>query len=133
MKAVKANMTRGLPHGAWLVACDNSGARTLKLISVKQLKTTRRRAQQAAVGDYIMASVVSGKPDMRKQVVAAIVVRQRRPYMRADGTRIKFEDNAAVVVKDDFGAPKGTRIKGPIAKESAERWPALAKVAKIVV
>ncbi len=133
MKAVKARLTRALPHGAMLLACDNSGARLLRLISVRTLKTVKGRPQQAAVGDYIMASVRAGKPEMRKQVVPAIIVRQKRPYKRPDGTRIKFEDNAAIVVKDEFGTPKGTIIKGPVAKEAAERWPALAKIAKMIV
>ena len=70
---------------------------------------------------------------MRKTVVPAVIVRQKKEYRRPDGTRIKFEDNAAVVLKDDKGNPKGTLIKGPIAKEVVERWPAIAKIAKIVV
>jgi len=133
MKAVKARVTRGLPHGSWILACDNSGARILKVISVKKLKTVKGRYPEAGIGDCIMASVVKGKPDMRKQVVAAVIVRQRRPYRRLDGMRIKFEDNAAVIIKDDLGNPKGTMIKGPIAKEAAERWPLVAKIAKIII
>ena len=60
-------------------------------------------------------------------------IKQKKEYRRADGTRIKFEDNAAIVLKDDKGNPKGTIFKGPIAKEVAERWPAVAKVANMVV
>jgi large subunit ribosomal protein L14 len=70
---------------------------------------------------------------MRKQVVFAVIVRQKREYRRPDGTRVKFEDNAAVVLKDDKGNPKGTIFKGPIAKEAAGRWPAVSKVASIIV
>ena len=70
---------------------------------------------------------------MRKEVVLAVVVRQRRPYRRADGTRIFFADNAAVVLKDDKGNPKGTIFKGPIAKEATSRWPGIAKIASIIV
>lgn len=81
----------------------------------------------------IQASVIKGVQSMRKQVVLAVIVRQRKEYKRADGTRIAFEDNAAVVLRDDKGNPKGTIFKGPIAKEVAERWPAVAKVASIVV
>jgi large subunit ribosomal protein L14 len=80
-----------------------------------------------------MASVIRGKPEMRKQVVFAVIVRQRKEYRRLDGTRIKFEDNAAVVLKDDKGNPKGTILKGPIAKEATERWPGIAKISNIVV
>ena len=87
----------------------------------------------AGVGDLILASVRKGKPEMRKEVVFAVIVRQRMPYRRPDGTRIFFADNAAVVLKDDKGNPKGTTFKGPIAKEAASRWPAIAKVASIIV
>lgn len=133
MKAVKARIVKALPHCAVIHACDNSGARLLKVIAVKRHKTVRGRYESAGVGDYIMASVVDGKPDMRKQVVSAIVVRQKKEYRRLDGTRVFFEDNAAVVLKDEMGNPKGTMIKGPIAKEAAERWPAVSKIAKMIL
>lgn len=133
MKAVKARITKGLPHTANVVACDNSGARILRIISVKTAKTVKGRKPSAGVGDYVMCSVVEGRPDMRKQVVPAVIVRQRMPYRRKDGMRIRFEDNAAVVLKDEMGNPKGTMIKGPIAKEASERWPMVGKIASIVV
>ena len=63
----------------------------------------------------------------------AVIVRQRKEYKRPSGMRIKFEDNAVVVLKDEKGNPKGTLFKGPIAKEAAERWPAIAKLSKIIV
>ena len=100
---------------------------------VKGHKTVRGRVPAAGVGDLIFASVRKGKLEMRKTVVPAVIVRQRKEYRRADGTRIKFEDNAAVVLKDEKGNPKGTMIKGPIAKEVAERWPAVAKTASIIL
>ena len=81
----------------------------------------------------VLASVKKGKLELRKTVVLAVIVRQRKEYRRADGMRVKFEDNAAVVLKDEKGNPKGTIFKGPIAKEVAERWPAVAKVAHMVV
>lgn len=133
MKAIKAKPVRVLPHGAILEAADNSGARQLKVISIKTLKTTRNRMPATRVGDLILADVVNGEPDIRKTVVFAVVVRQKKEYRRYSGIRIKFEDNAAVVVKDDKGNPKGTFLKGPIAKEAAERWPAIAKIATMVV
>ena len=133
MKAVKARVTRGLPHTANVLAADNSGARILRIISVKRAKTVKGRKPSAALGDQVMCSVIEGKPDMRKTVVAAVIVRQRMPYRRKDGTHVRFEDNAAVVIKDDLGSPKGTMIKGPIAKEVAERWPMVAKIASIII
>lgn len=133
MKALKANIARALPLGCYVETCDNSGAKVLKIFSVIGLNTVRRRRQAAAVGDLCMAVVKKGRPDMRKQVVLAIIVRQKKEYRRPDGTRIKFEDNAAVVSKDEKGNPKGTIFKGPIAKEACDRWPNIAKVASMIV
>lgn len=133
MKAIKANINRGIPVGANVVTCDNSGAKLLRVFSVVGLKTRKGRLPAAAVGDLVMASVKKGRPDMRKQVVFAIIVRQRKEYRRPDGVHVKFEDNAAVVLKDNKGNPKGTIFKGPIAKEACSRWPAVAKVASIIL
>jgi len=133
MLAVKARVTRGLPMGAYVKTCDNSGAKIIRIFGVKGHKTVKGRMPAAGVGDLVMASVKSGRPDMKKQVVLAVIVRQRKEYRRPDGIRIKFEDNAAVVLKDDKGTPKGTIFKGPIAKEACDRWPGVAKLASIIV
>ncbi len=133
MKALSGYPVKSLPVGAEVPTCDNSGAKVVKIISVKGHKTVRRRIASAAIGDLVKASVIKGKPDMRKQVVLAVVVRCRKEYKRPDGSRVKFEDNAVVVLKDDKGNPKGTIFKGAVAKEAAERWPGVSKVARIVV
>lgn len=133
MQAIKARITKGIQHGTRMEVCDNSGAKIIKIISVKGSKTVKNRMPKAGVGDLVLVSVVSGRPDIRKQVVPAIIVRQKKEYRRMDGMRIKFEDNSAVILKDDKGTPRGTIFKGAIAKEATARWPALSKVAKIVV
>ena len=133
MKAISAKITRALNVGAYIPTCDNSGAKILKIFTVVGLKTVKDRYPAAGVGDLVMASVKKGKPEMRKQVVYAVIVRQRKEYRRRDGMRIKFEDNAAVVLKDDKGNPKATMIKGPIPKEVVERWPQIGKIATIIV
>ena len=133
MKGMKANITKSLSVGANVETCDNSGAKIVELYSVKRSKTVKGRMPSAGVGDLIKASVIKGRPEIRKQVVLAVVVRQKKEYRRPDGTRIKFEDNAVIILKDDKGTPKGTIFKGPIAKEVAVRWPAVAKVATIIV
>ena len=133
MKAIKSRISKALPVGSEIETCDNSGAKMLKIFTVVKRKTTKGRVPAAGVADLVMASVRRGRPDMRKQVVFAVIVRQKKEYRRADGTRIKFEDNAAVVLKDDKGNPKGTMLKGAIAKEATERWPGIAKIASIVV
>ena len=133
MLANKGRVTKGLQLGSKVPTCDNSGAKLLKIIAVKNMKTVKTRVAGCGVGDLIMASVQKGKPEMRKQVVFAVLVRQRKEYRRLDGTRVKFEDNAAVVLKDDKGNPKGTIFKGAVAKEATARWPGVAKVASIIV
>ncbi|MBI3035666.1 50S ribosomal protein L14 [Candidatus Woesearchaeota archaeon] len=133
MQPLKARITKALPVYSKIETCDNSGAKVLKIFTVMGSKTVKGRISSCGVGDLIMASVLRGRPDMRKQVVFAVIVRQKKEYKRADGTRIKFEDNSAVVLKDDKGNPKGTIFKGTIAKEACERWPGIAKIASIVV
>src|SRR3989344_719242 len=133
MQANKSKVGRVLPIHTNMEACDNSGAKIIQIIAVKGHKTTKGRRQSAGVGDFVTAVVKSGIPAMRKQKVYAIIVRQKKEYRRPDGTRIKFENNAAVVLKDEKGNPKGTVIKGPIAKEAVERWPSIGKIASIVV
>ncbi|PIX31958.1 50S ribosomal protein L14, partial [Candidatus Bathyarchaeota archaeon CG_4_8_14_3_um_filter_42_8] len=86
----------------------------------------------AAIGDKITVSVRRGTPDMRKKVFQAVVVRQRKPFRRADGVWIQFEDNAAVIITPD-GEMKGSEVRGPVAKEAAERWPRIASAASIIL
>ena len=134
MKAIKSKVAKGLPIGASVDVVDNSGARIIQIISVKGYKTRTRTLGAAGVGDMVTANVTAGKPDMKHKVVQAVIVRQRRPYSRPDGTRVKFEDNAAIILKDvKLGMPKGTIIKGPIAKEVVARWSQVAKIASMVL
>ena len=132
MQGIKARVTRALPSGARLDVVDNTGAKEIEIIQVIGFKGTRRRYPSAGVGDMVVASVKKGTPEMRKQVVRAVIVRQRKEYRRRDGTRVKFEDNAAVITNEK-GDPKGSEIKGPVAKEAAERWSKIASVASIIV
>ena len=132
MKAVPATVTRGLPIGARLICADNTGAKIVQIITVLNLGGTHRRLLSAGVGDMIMASVKKGTPELRKTIVNAVVVRQRRPYRRPDGTVISFEDNAAVLVADT-GEIKGSDIKGPVAREAAERWSKIAATAATII
>lgn len=101
-----------------LKVADNSGAKLLQVIKV--LGGSRRR--YARLGEVIVASVKIAEPRKtvkKKDVVKAVIVRQRAPFRRKDGTYIRFDDNAAVVV--DGVEPKGGRIFGPVARELRER------------
>ena len=133
MQAIKSKVTKALPVGSLVETCDNSGAKIVRIFTVVGSKTTKGRVPAAGIADLVMVYVRRGRPDMRKQVFYAVLVRQKKEYRRADGTRIKFEDNSIVILKDDKGNPKGTIFKGAIAKEVCERWPGIAKIASIVV
>jgi large subunit ribosomal protein L14 len=123
---------RSLITGSRLVCADNTGAKELEIISVIGYKGTLRRYPSAGIGDMIVASVKKGKPDIRKTIVKAVIIRQRKEYRRLDGMRVKFDDNAAVLVTPE-GMPKGSEIKGPVAKEAAEKWVRLSGIANMIL
>lgn len=133
MKGVAAKLTNGLNLGSMAVASDNSGARIVRLTGVKRGKTRKGRQQYVKLGDHVKVSVRKGNPEIIGQVFDAVVIRQKKPFRRNTGERIAFMDNAVCLLKDEKGNPKGTQIKGPIAKEAAERFPFLAKIAKFIV
>lgn len=124
--------TKTLTQGARLECADNTGAKELGVISVLGYKGTRRRMPKAGVGDMFVASVKKGKPELRKQIVHGVVIRQAKEYRRINGMRVKFEGNAAVLTGPE-GEPQGSEIRGPLAREAAERWPQVAGIATIVV
>ncbi len=132
MKAISAKATRGLNIGTQLIAADNSGAKTVKIVGIKKGKSTKRRQGYAKIADWVKVSVRKGVPDMKGKVFDAVVIRQKRAYRRLTGERVMFEDNAVAILKDDKGNPKGTQIKGPIAREVLERWASVAKIASVV-
>lgn len=102
-----------------LKVADNSGAK--EILCIKALGGSRRR--YASLGDIITASVKSASPSgnvKKKEVVRAVVVRTVKPAKRADGSSIRFDDNAAVII-DKNSQPRGTRIFGPIARELRDR------------
>jgi len=132
MLGQRPKISRGLPATAVIKCADNSGAKEVRLIQVIGYKGRLRRVPSAAVGDMAVVSVRKGTPDMKKKVLRAVIVRQKKPYRRSDGTWVQFEDNAAVVMTPE-GEMKGTQIRGPVAKEAAERWPRIASAASIIV
>ncbi len=133
MIPIKARVVKGLDVGARLIVADNSGAKIAQLISVKGGKAVKRRRQSAGVGDIITVSIKAGNQSVRKKVMLAVVIRQKKPYRRKDGTHIKFEDNACVILKSAEGDPKGSVVKGPVAREAVERFTKIGKISSIVV
>jgi large subunit ribosomal protein L14 len=125
-------IARGLPIGAKILCTDNSGARELQIITVFGYKGKLRKLGKAGVGDKVNVSVTKGKQDLRKQVLQAIIVRQRKPYRRPDVTWMQFEDNAAVLIKAG-GEPQGSELRGPMAREVTLKWPRVAAIASKIV
>ncbi|KAL0691773.1 hypothetical protein Bca4012_091452 [Brassica carinata] len=114
----KFRMSLGLPVAATVNCADNTGAKNLYIISVKGIKGRLNRLPSACVGDMVMATVKKGKPDLRKKVLPAVIVRQRKPWRRKDGVFMYFE---------------GSAITGPIGKECADLWPRIASAANAIV
>jgi large subunit ribosomal protein L14 len=133
MKAVMAKITKPIPIRAVLNCADNSGAKELRLINVVGYKGRLRRLPKAGVGNVIICSVTKGKEKMMHQIVYAVIVRQKKEYRRMDGMRVKFSDNAAVLVNQKTYEPIGTEIRTVIAKEVVERFSAIGKIASIVL
>ncbi|KAM0864875.1 hypothetical protein ACQ4PT_043643 [Festuca glaucescens] len=96
---------------------DNTGAKSLYIISVKGIEGRLNRRPSACLGDMVMATVKKGKPDLRK-VMPVVVVRQRKSWCRKDGVLMYFE---------------GSAITGPIGKECADLWPSIASAANAIV
>ncbi|HUY01330.1 MAG TPA: 50S ribosomal protein L14 [Candidatus Deferrimicrobium sp.] len=125
-------ISKGIPTNCRLLCSDNSGGKILKVIALVGYKGRLNRLPSAGVGSMVVVSVIKGTPEMRRQIVRAIIIRQRKLFLRSDGRWIQFEDNAAVITSP-VGEPKGSEIRGAVAKEAAERWPRLASVASMVV
>lgn len=102
-----------------LTVCDNSGAK--EILCIRVLGGTRRR--YAGVGDVIVATVKEASPTgtvRKKTVVRAVVVRTKNVIKRKDGSTIRFDDNAAVIINEEL-LPRGTRIFGPVPRELREK------------
>jgi large subunit ribosomal protein L14 len=132
MKPVSAKITKTLQAGSYLNCADNTGATLLQIIAVKGYKGVKRRSPRCGVGDWIICAVKVGDTKIMHEIVHAIIIRQKKEYRRTSGIRIKFEDNAAVLINEK-GEPRGTKIKGPIAKEVVERFSVIGKIATTVI
>ena len=116
-----------------LKVVDNTGAKVIQCFQV--LGGTRKRYAQ--IGEVIVATVKKAEPRKivkKHDIVRAVIIRQKRPYRRADGSYIRFDDNAAVILEAKTKEPKGGRISGPIAKELKEKgFDKIAALAEVLV
>lgn len=123
---------------------DNTGAKNLFVISVTATGARLNRFPRGSVGDMFLCSVKKGKPDLRKKVMPAVIIRQRKAFRRREGYYLYFEgkfkllvntnliDNAGVIVNPK-GEMKGSAVTGPVAKECAELWPRIASNASSII
>lgn len=134
MKGLKARVTKALQVGSMVKIADNSGGKIMEIVSVKGYRGRHCRIPKCGVGNLVIGVVKVGPPDVKHTLIPCVIIRQRKEYRRKNGIRIKFEDNAAIVMKDlDKGEPKGTSIKGPIAREVIERFPLVTRISTMVV
>lgn len=132
MRALGIKVPRSINTGTRMVCADNTGARLVQVVSVFGYHGVRRRQPKLGLADLATVSVKKGTPDMRRKLVRAVVIRQKKEIRRPSGLRLSFEDNAVVVV-DDRNEPRGTEIKGPVAREVAIRYPRIGSMATIIV
>ncbi len=128
----KPRTSAGLCNGSRVLITDNSGAKIAQIINVDHSKTRLRRLPKASVGDVCTVTIKKGRPELRGNILKCVIVRQKMIYRRKDGTHLCFEDNAGVLVSKE-GDPRGTEIRGPIAREAAEQFPRLASISSLII
>jgi len=132
MKPISAKVTKALQAGSFINCADNSGATRIQIIAIKGYKGVKSRSPRCGIGDWIFAAVKEGDSKIVHEVVQAIIIRQKKEYKRPNGMRVKFEDNAAVLINEK-GEPRGSKIKVAVAREVIERFSTIGKIATFVV
>ncbi|MCL4388993.1 uL14 family ribosomal protein [Candidatus Marsarchaeota archaeon] len=132
MKGLSTHVSRSLVPGSVLACADNSGAKTLMIVNKIGKAGRKGRLAASGVGDIVIASVKTGTPQYKKKVVRVVIIRQKQPMRRINGMRVRFEDNAGMLVTETNLAV-GTEVKGAMAREVVERYIKLAGIASRVV
>ncbi len=132
MREITSRVTKTLVPMSTLSCADNSGAMTFKIIHKLGKGHHRSGLAAAGIGDIVIASVIKGTPAYLKKPVRVVIIRQKAPMRRGNGMRVRFEDNAGIMVGDD-NLPVGTEVKGAMAREIVERFAKMAGVASRIV
>ncbi len=132
MKSVATKISKSLIPSSVLTCADNSGAKTLMIINKIGKGGRHGRLATSGIGDIVMASVKSGSPQYLKKKVRVVIIRQKQPIRRPNGMRVRFEDNAGILITET-NLPVGTEVKGAMAREVVERYIKLAGIASRVV
>jgi large subunit ribosomal protein L14 len=132
MRAMSSKSIKGLILNSTLECTDNTGAKEVYIISVFGHKTRKKQNPSSGIGDLVNIVVSKGKPEMKKKKFRAVIVRSKSGLKRANGTKLKFDTNACVIV-DNEGVPKSTEVKGAVPREVGERFPKIVGRAAYVV
>lgn len=132
MRGLPSKIPRALQTGSKMVCADNTGARVVQIVSVFGYHGVKNRQPKMGLGDLATVTVKKGTPDMKRKLVRAVVVRQKKEFRRPNGLRVSFEENAMILLNEN-GDPRGTDIKGPVAREVAERFPKVGSMATIII
>ncbi|MCL5100410.1 MAG: uL14 family ribosomal protein [Candidatus Marsarchaeota archaeon] len=134
MKGVSSKVTKTLIPGTVLTCADNSGAYSFRIIHLigKGGGGRNGKLASAGIGDIVSASVRKGSATYLKKPVRVVIIRQKAPVRRSNGMRIRFEDNAGIMINDE-NLPIGTEVKGAMAREVVERFVKIAGIASRVV
>ena len=124
--------TRGVQTGTLLKCADNTGAVLLKIIGCKQVKGRLNKLPSATIGDVVTVCVKKGIPELRKKILLAVLIRQKKSYRRKDGSHIAFEDNAAIIINEKSDM-KGSQISGPVPREVAEIYSKVSSHASSII
>lgn len=132
MKGLSTKVTKTIVPMSTLTCADNSGAMLFRVIN--KLGKGYKHGGLAAAGlcDIVIASVIKGTPMYLKKPVRVVIIRQRASIRRSNGMRVRFEDNAGIMVGED-NLPIGTEVKGAMAREVVERYVKIAGVASRIV
>ncbi|VVB76802.1 50S ribosomal protein L14 [uncultured archaeon] len=132
MKGVSTKITKTLIPSSTLTCADNSGAAMFKIINKLGKGHRHGRLAAAGLGDIVIASVIKGTPTYLKKPVRVVIIRTKSPVRRHSGMRLRFEDNAGIMIGED-NLPIGTEVKGAMAREVVERFVKVAGIASRVV
>lgn len=134
MKGISSKVMKTLVPGAVLTCADNSGAYEFRMIHIIGKGGGGKHGKLAAVGvgDIVSVSVRKGTATYLKKPVRVVVIRQKAPIRRSNGMRVRFEDNAAIMVNEE-NLPIGTEVKGAIAREVVERFVKVGGIASRIV
>lgn len=132
MRGLSTKVSRTLVPMSVVVCADNSGAAMFRIINKLGKGHAHGRLAAAGLCDIVIASVIKGTSTYLKKPVRVVIIRQRAPIRRSNGMRVRFEDNAGIMVGED-NLPIGTEVKGAMAREVVERFAKIAGIASRIV